>query len=95
MHITHMCRHGTRMHAPSYRRMQYMHEGSRVYPYVKLRRSGLCTKHASRPQVEANHAGRDRGRPEAEDMHARKCPMPEASHVLCMHVLCKDGPAKA
>eukprot|EP00955_Chlamydomonas_euryale_P082877 363776-Chlamydomonas_euryale.AAC.2 len=57
-----------------------------VYPYVKPRRDGPCTKHASRPQVEAYPPCRGRGRPETEDMHVRKCPRPEAEGHLraCM-----------
>eukprot|EP00955_Chlamydomonas_euryale_P052391 355138-Chlamydomonas_euryale.AAC.2 len=41
-------------------------------------RGGPCTKHVSRPQVEAHHACRGRGRPKTKDVHAHKCPRPEA-----------------
>eukprot|EP00955_Chlamydomonas_euryale_P074577 362070-Chlamydomonas_euryale.AAC.21 len=46
-------------------------------------RGGPCTKYVPRPQVEAYHACLGRGRPETEDMHARKCPRLEAEGHLC------------
>eukprot|EP00955_Chlamydomonas_euryale_P045689 353214-Chlamydomonas_euryale.AAC.4 len=57
-----------------------------LYLGVKLRRGGPCTKHVLRPQVKAYHACRGRGRPDTEDMHARKCPRPKVKgHVrACM-----------
>eukprot|EP00955_Chlamydomonas_euryale_P070803 360870-Chlamydomonas_euryale.AAC.3 len=54
-----------------------------VYPIVKPRRGGPCTKHVPRPQVETYHTCRGRGRHETEDMHARTCPRPQAEgHLL-------------
>eukprot|EP00955_Chlamydomonas_euryale_P077527 362959-Chlamydomonas_euryale.AAC.4 len=51
--------------------------------------SGPCTKHSLRPQVEAYHACRGRGRPEAGDKHACECPEAGGMHVS------GRGPAKA
>eukprot|EP00955_Chlamydomonas_euryale_P062735 358464-Chlamydomonas_euryale.AAC.5 len=48
-----------------------------VYPHVKQRRGGPCTKRLLRPQVEAYYSCRGRGRPEARGMHARTCPEAE------------------
>eukprot|EP00955_Chlamydomonas_euryale_P084096 363925-Chlamydomonas_euryale.AAC.17 len=61
-----------------------MHEGFRAFtPYVKPRQGDPCTKHSSRPRVEAYYACRGQGLPEAKDMHmhARKCPGAGGMHV--------------
>jgi len=47
----------------------------------------------TRPTVSAYRACRGRGRPEAEDMHACKCPRPEAEPAASTHVLSADHPA--
>eukprot|EP00955_Chlamydomonas_euryale_P050536 354575-Chlamydomonas_euryale.AAC.15 len=52
-----------------------MHEG----PVLGLAGSSLHKTCLSRPPVSAYHACGGRGRPETEDMHARKCPRPPAS----------------
>eukprot|EP00955_Chlamydomonas_euryale_P003734 39216-Chlamydomonas_euryale.AAC.1 len=40
--------------------------------------AGPCRKHASRPQVEANHACRGRCRPVASGIYVHACPRPRA-----------------
>eukprot|EP00955_Chlamydomonas_euryale_P073736 361825-Chlamydomonas_euryale.AAC.2 len=50
-------------------------------------RGGPCTKHALRPQFQTYHACRSRGRPETEDMHARRCPEARGRRAFTsMHV---------
>eukprot|EP00955_Chlamydomonas_euryale_P083191 363810-Chlamydomonas_euryale.AAC.3 len=45
----------------------------------------------SRPPFSAYYDYRGRGRPEAEDMHARKCPQPEAEGHLCACIIEAKG----